>query len=168
MEKKLLLLGTLRIHEMHGYQINELLAQSVGMPIKLTKPNAYKLLNKMEQDGWITYREEREGNRPPRRVYAITEEGEIVFQQMLRDSLAAYSMPEFSSIVAFNFLELLPADEAVTLLQQRREKVAAHFNEVAEMPAEMREVHLSVEYLFRFYQTELAWIDEVIAQLSEP
>ena len=53
MEKKLLLLGTLRIHEMHGYQLNELLAQSVGMPIKLTRPNAYKLLNKMEQDGWI-------------------------------------------------------------------------------------------------------------------
>lgn len=167
MEKKLLLLGTLRIHEMHGYQLNELLAQSVGLPIKLTRPNAYKLLNRMEQDGWISYREEQEGNRPPRRVYAITGVGEIAFQQMLRESLSAYIVPEFSSIVALNFLELLPTDEAIALLQERRDKVAAHFNEVAEIPTDMREAHLSVEYLFRFYQTEIAWIDEVIAHLSD-
>jgi len=167
MEKKLLLLGTLRAHEMHGYQLNEMLRQSVGLPIRLTKPNAYKLLNKMEQDGWITYREEQEGNRPPRRVYKITKEGEIAFQNMLRDSLSAYLIPEFPSTVVFNFLELIPADEAVALLKQRREKIVAYFNEVDEIPAEMREAHLSVEYLFRFYQTEIEWLDEIIAQLSE-
>jgi DNA-binding PadR family transcriptional regulator len=167
MEKKLLLLGTLRSHEMHGYQINEMLKQSVGLPIKLTKPNAYKLLNKMEQDGWICYREEQEGNRPKRRVYSITEEGEAVFQQMLRDSLTIYLAPEFPSIVVFNFLELLPVDEAVALLQQRREKVVAHFDDMAEIPPDMREAHLSIEYLFRFYRNEIEWLDEIIAQLSE-
>lgn len=167
MEKKLLLLGTLRSHEMHGYQLNEMLSQSVGLPIKLTKPNAYKLLNKMEQDGWITYREERSGNRPPRRVFKITDKGEIVFQKMLRDSLAAYSIPEFPSTVGFNFLELLPRDEAVTLLQQRREKVISLYDEMTEIPDEMREAHLSVEYLYRFYQTEIAWLDEAIVRLKE-
>lgn len=167
MEKKLLLLGTLRSHEMHGYQLNEMLRQSVGLPIKLTKPNAYKLLNKMEQDGWITYREEREGNRPPRRVYKITEEGEIVFQEILRDSLAAYSIPEFPSTVGFNFLDLLPRDEAMILLQQRRGKVISLYDEMNEIPVEIREAHLSVEYLYRFYQTEIAWLDEVIGRLGE-
>lgn len=167
MEKKLLLLGTLRSHEMHGYQINEMLKQSVGLPIKLTKPNAYKLLNKMEQDGWIAFREEQEGNRPTRRVYSITEKGEIIFQQMLRESLADYAGPEFPSTVIFNFLDLLPAEEVVELLQQRREKVEALFSEMAEIPAEMREAHLSIEYLFRFYQNEMEWLDEIIAQLSD-
>lgn len=167
MEKKLLLLGTLRSHEMHGYQLNEMLRQSVGLPIKLTKPNAYKLLNKMEQDGWITYREEREGNRPSRRVYKITEEGEIVFQEILRDSLAAYSIPEFPSTVGFNFLDLLPRDEAMILLQQRRGKVISLYDEMNEIPVEIREAHLSVEYLYRFYQTEIAWLDEVIGRLGE-
>lgn len=168
MEKKLLLLGTLRAHEMHGYQLNEMLQQSVGLPIRLTKPNAYKLLNKMEQDGWISFREEQEGNRPPRRVYKITDEGEVAFQRMLRKSLAAYSAPEFPSTVVFNFLELLPTDEAIALLQQRRKKIVTYFTEVAEIPDEMREAHLSVEYLFRFYQTEIEWIDERIAQLNKP
>ena len=117
MEKKLLLLSLLRDHEMHGYQLSEMLGQRVGIPINLTKSNAYKLLNKMEQDSWITYREEQEGNRPPRRVYTITDDGEAVFQQMLRESLATYIAPEFPSTVAFNFLGLLPTDEAVALLQ---------------------------------------------------
>jgi DNA-binding PadR family transcriptional regulator len=166
MEKKLLLLGTLRSHEMHGYQFNEMLSQSVGIPIKLTKPNAYKLLKKMEQDGWITYREEQVGNRPPRRVYQITDAGEVVFQEMLRESLAAYSSPEFPSTVAFNFLELLPDDEAVVLLQQRREKVITLFDEIDGVPVEMREAHRGVEYLYRFYQTEIEWLDEMIARLS--
>ena len=167
MEKKLLLLSLLRDHEMHGYQLSEMLGQRVGIPINLTKSNAYKLLNKMEQDNWITYREEQEGNRPPRRVYTITDDGEAVFQQMLRESLATYIAPEFPSAVAFNFLGLLPTDEAVALLQQRREAVLVHFNEVAEIPDEMREAHLGIEYLARFYQTEIAWLDEIIAKLSE-
>ena len=43
MEKKLLLLGLLRSQEMHGYQINDVLAQGAGMSIVLSKANAYKL-----------------------------------------------------------------------------------------------------------------------------
>ena len=167
MEKKLLLLGALRAHEMHGYQLNEMLGQSVGLPIKLTKPNAYKLLNSMAQDGWIRDRTEQEGNRPPRRVYAITDKGEAAFQQMLHDSLAAYSVPEFPSAVSFNFLELLPAAEAITLMQQRRKLIVSHYEEMDEMPADIREAHLGAEYLYRFYRTEIEWLDEVIAQLSE-
>lgn len=166
MEKKLLLLGVLRAHEMHGYQLHEILGQSAGLPVKLTKPNAYKLLNKMAQDGWITYREEQEGNRPPRRVYAITDKGEAAFQQMLRSSLAAYDAPEFPGAVGLNFLELLPPDEAAALLQQRRAKVVIYFDELADLPTEMREAHLGAVYLYRFYQSEIEWLDDVIAQLS--
>jgi DNA-binding PadR family transcriptional regulator len=167
MEKKLLLLSALRDHEMHGYQLNEMLGQYAGIPIRLTRSNAYKLLKKMEQDGWVTFREEQEGNRPPRRVYQITPEGEAAFQQMLRDSLAGYAEPEFPSAVAFNYLELLPAEEAVSLLRQRREKVAAHLEDVAGIPDEMREAHLGIAYLNRFYQAEIEWLDDLITRLSK-
>ena len=167
MEKKLLLLGILRDHEMHGYQLNEMLSQTAGIPVKITRPNAYKLLNKMEQDGWVTYREEQEGNRPPRRVYQITDKGENAFQQMLRDSLATYTPPEFPGAVGFNFLQLLPAAEAVVLLQQRREKVAAHFTDLQQIPVELREMHPGIEYLIRFYQREIEWLDEIIIELNE-
>ena len=69
--------------------------------------------------------------------------------------------------VGFNFLELLPADETAALLGQRREIVAAHFDEIAMVPVEMREKHPGIEYLFRFYQSEIEWLDEIIVQLSD-
>jgi len=167
MEKKLLLLSLLRDHEMHGYQLSEVLGEHVGIPIRLTKSNAYKLLKKLEQDGWISYREEQEGNRPPRRVYQITPAGEAAFQQMLRESIADYADPEFPSAVAFNYLALLPPEEARRLLEQRREKVVAHLESVAGIPDEVRAAHLSVAYLQRFYQAEIEWLDELIAQLRK-
>jgi DNA-binding PadR family transcriptional regulator len=167
MEKKLLLLSLLRDHEMHGYQLSEMLCRNGGIPIHLTKPNAYKLLKKMEEGGWVTHYEEQEGNRPPRRVYQITEEGEAAYQQMLRENLANYSVPEFPSAVAFNLLSILPVGEAVNLLRGRREIIVAHLDEVLESPTEMHAIHWSIEYLIRFYQSEIEWLDEIIARLSE-
>ena len=166
MEKKLLILGVLRSQEMHGYQLSEHLDHTVGMAITLKKSNAYKLLNKMEEDGWVTYHEEREGNRPPRRVYAITPEGETAFQKMLRESLAAYPSPEFPGVIALNHLDALSPDEAVSLLGQRREKVEGRFREIDVVPADIRSLHPGFEYLHRYYLAELEWLDEVMAQVK--
>ena len=73
MEKKLLILGLLLSHGMHGYQLNEMLEHNPGTPISLKKSNAYKLLDDMEKDGWVTHTLEKEGNRPqrPQRRYGL-------------------------------------------------------------------------------------------------
>jgi DNA-binding PadR family transcriptional regulator len=166
MEKKLLLLGVLRGQEMHGYQLSEHLEHGGGMAITLKKSNAYKLLNQMEEEGWVTCHEEREGNRPPRRVCSITPEGEAAFQHMVRESLAAYPPPEFPSAVALNYLDALPANEAISLLEQRREKIQGRFDEIETLPADVRSTHLGIEYLYRFYSAELELLFEVIARLN--
>jgi len=88
MERKLLLLGLIRMQEMHGYQINELIDAHLGTSIQLKKPTAYKLLEAMMKDGWITDREEQEGNYPTRRVYSITPEGNAAFQRLLREKVS--------------------------------------------------------------------------------
>ncbi len=166
MEKKLLILGVLRNQEMHGYQLSEHLYHHVGMAITLKRSNAYKLLNKMEEDGWVNHHEEREGNRPPRRVYDITPEGEAAFQRMLRDSLVAYPTPEFPSLVVLNHLDALSPDEAVSLLGQRREKIEMRLSEIDAVSAQVRSMHLGIAYLHRFYSAELEWLDEVTGRLS--
>jgi DNA-binding PadR family transcriptional regulator len=166
MEKELLLLGVLRGQHMHGYQLNEHLEHDVGIAITLKKSNAYKLLSKMEKEGWVTAHEEREGKRPPRRVYAITPEGEAAFLRMLRKSLAAYPTPEFPSVVALDFLDQLPQNEAVSLLEQRRGKVEKRFHELEAVPDCVRRMHLGMAYLHRYYSAELGWIDEIIGSVD--
>ena len=166
MEKKLLLLGILRDHDMHGYQISEILSQDTGIGMTLKKANAYKLLNQMATDGWITYREEREGNRPPRRVYTIAPTGEAEFQQLLRKSLVAYPTPQMPSVIAYNYLGELPVEEAEALLRERREMVNQRFHQLETTPQEMLQAHMGMVYLHRFYTAELEWLDEIISQLN--
>ena len=119
MEKKLLLLGLLLSHDMHGYQLNEVLQQSPGMPIALKKSNAYKLLTVMEKDGWVTHTQEQEGNRPLRRVYTVTEIGKVAFDRLLRENLSTHPLPEFPGVVGLDFLHALPPEESIALLEKR-------------------------------------------------
>jgi DNA-binding PadR family transcriptional regulator len=166
MEKKLLLLGLLLSHDMHGYQLNEILQHNPGMPITLKKSNAYKLLNDMETDGWVTHQEEQEGNRPTRRVYTVTEKGETAFYRLLRENLATCLSPEFPGVVGLDFVYVLPTEEVITLLEQRHQAIEAKFQQLDGVSAEIRESHLAVEYLHHYYATELQWLAEVINRLQ--
>ena len=166
MEKKMLILGLLLSHDMHGYQLNEVLQHNPGTPISLTKSNAYKLLNDMERDGWITHTQEQVGNRPQRRVYSVTEEGKVEFFRLLRENLSSQPSPEFPGVVGLDFLHLLPSDEAAALLESRLQLVEKNFQQLDELPLQIRQSHLSSEYLHKFYATEIEWLSGIIKRLQ--
>jgi DNA-binding PadR family transcriptional regulator len=165
MEKKLLLLGYLLSHSMHGYQLSQILQHSPGLPITLTQPNAYRLLGSMESDGWVTYREEQEGNRPSRRVYTVTDAGRAAFYRLLRENLSACPTPEFPAAVGFDFVHTLPSEEAATLLKERYQAVQAKFEQLDAVSDEILQSHLTLEYLHHYYGTELEWLAGIIDRL---
>ena len=166
MERKLLLLGLLRSQEMSGYQLNELIDSHMRASVQLKKPTAYRLLSKMADDGWITYTEEREGNRPLRRVYAITPKGEAAFQQLLRDSLADYSPAEFRSAISLAFLDALPAEERLSLLRKRNSAIANLLQTALIHGDDHGGFRLLTEHQIRHLSTDLEWLSEVIARLE--
>lgn len=166
MENKLLILGLLLSHEMHGYQLFELLKQNPATPISLKKPNTYKLLGDMEEDGWVAHVTEQEGNRPPRQVYSVTEKGEKAFQQLLRENLSSHPSPEFPGLVGLDFIHLLPAADAASLLETRLKLVRSKFEELDQMDPEVRQTHLSAEYLHKFYRNEIEWLSKLKNRLE--
>lgn len=166
MERELLLLGLLRSQEMHGYQLHEAIDSHLGIGVHLTKPTAYRLLNNMAEDGWVTYREEQEGNRPPRRVYAITPQGEVAFQQLLRENLANYQPVEFTCHIGLAFLDELSAEEALPLLYRRRagiEELLESARAYCEHPGSLQ---LMLEHQVHQLAAELDWLDTVIARIQ--
>ena len=167
MERELLLLGLLRSHAMHGYQLNELIDRHLGASIQLTRPTAYRILAKMESDGWITCREEREGNRPTRRVYAITAKGEAAFQQLLRDSLSSYRPAAFQSDVSLAFLDELPVDESVPLLRRRQAVISDLLRRIGTDKAHHGSFQLLIEQQVHHLSAELEWLGGVIARLED-
>ena len=166
MERELLLLGLLRSHDMHGYQLNELIDRHLGASIQLTKPTAYRLLAKMEREGWITCRQEQEGNRPLRRVYAITAQGESAFQRLLRESLADYQPADLRSDISLAFLDLLAAHEALHLLGQRRAAIEDRLHTVQTSGRHHGSFQLLLDHQAHHLAAELAWLDQVMAHLE--
>lgn len=167
MDRELLLLGMLRMHEMHGYQINEIIDTHLGTSIELKKPTVYKLLGDMLEDGWISYREEQEGNYPTRRVYAITPQGEEAFQQMLRENLANYRPVSYLNNIGIVYLEALPAEEALSLLRQRRDEVDSFRQKIDADEEHQGGYQRMISYHLSHLKADLDWLDEIITSVEQ-
>ncbi|MBE2225665.1 MAG: PadR family transcriptional regulator [Anaerolineae bacterium] len=166
MERELLLLGLLQKEEMHGYQLHEFIDSFMQTCVDLKKSTAYYLLEKMAKEGYVTRTEEREGNRPPRRVYHLTAAGEECFLALLRQNLASYLPATFAGDTGLTFLDNLPASEAVSLLEQRRAQLAEAVAAIERAPLHTGTLQFMIEHQQVHLQSELAWLDSVIARLS--
>jgi DNA-binding PadR family transcriptional regulator len=166
MERELLLLGLLRMEKMHGYQINELIDVHLGTSIQLKKPTVYKLLANMLDDGWISYREEQQGNYPTKRVYEITDQGEMAFQELLRENLGEYRPASYLSNIGIVYLNAIPTEERRSILQQRRQEVDSFKEEIQSAEEHQGEFNLMLSYHLSHLEAELQWLDEVIDTLQ--
>jgi len=162
MERKLLVLGLLMNAEMHGYQIHEMIDVHLGSGIQLKKSLIYKLLAAMAEDGWLTYTEEQEGNRPTRRVYSITMQGVAAFNQLLLESLADYKPADFLGHIAIGYLDMLPPEQVLPLLAQRREKIEHLLRGTQDLGSHPGSHQLIIDHQIHHLKSELAWLDQVI------
>ncbi len=166
MNRELLLLGLIRQSEMHGYRIIEFIERDLAMCTDLKKPTAYFLLDKMAQNGWISWTEERDGNRPPRRTYQITTEGEGQFQKLLRESLAHYEPVKFSDDIALAFSEALSPAERLELLSRRYQALQAMVEAVRSTPSHPGMAQLAIDHQRVHLESELRWMDELMERIS--
>lgn len=167
MERELLLLGALRQQAMHGYQLHEFIERALASCTDLKKSTAYMLLDKMAAAGWVTQKETRAGNRPPRRVYRLTPAGEAKFQELLRANLASHTNVRFGGDIGLAFLDALKPAEALELLAQRRAALEASFNAANAAPAHEGSLQFVIEHQRRYLALELEWLDEVRTRLSQ-
>ena len=164
-ERELLLLGLLRQREMHGYQLSEFLDTHFGLFFDLKKATAYNVLGKMEEKGWVESREEQEGRRPPRRVFAITEEGEALFQERLRSSLAEYRPAVFPGNVPVLFLDALSGDERKSLLMERESLITER---IGTLEIHMDHInHPLLDHQLKIMRTERGWVRDLIKDAQD-
>lgn len=167
-ERTLLLLGMLRIESQHGYQLNEFIEHNLGRVTDMKKPTAYALLDRLEQAGAISSRLEQEGNRPPRKVYTITEQGRQLFLRLLSETLASAEPYVIAGDVGLMFLDALPLEEALKLLEQRLQTVRAQVAEIEHVPAHHmgQGIDLVIEHQAALLRADEAWLTRLIARLQ--
>lgn len=168
-ERALLLLGVLTIQRQHGYQINDFIERCGVTTMK--KPTAYAILDRLAAAGQIAVATERAGNRPPRKVYTITEAGRRLFGQLLARNIATADAPIASGDIGLMFLDHLPRAEALAGLRQRLEQLDALLAERAHPDLPRDHGHLSVALVLDHQAARLRadreWLAATIRRLED-
>jgi hypothetical protein len=100
-------------------------------------------------------------------VYAITAQGEVAFQRLLRENLANYQPSDFTCHIGLAFLDELSAEEGLPLLHKRRtemEKLLESTRAHGEHPGSLQ---LMLERQVYLLAAELEWLGTVIARLQD-
>ncbi len=82
---ELALLGLLRAHPSHAYELHLALqrTEALGLVWRLKQGNLYALLTKLEAAGYVESTLEPHGTRPPRKILQLTTAGRSAFQRWL-------------------------------------------------------------------------------------
>lgn len=128
-------LGSLGERSMHPYEISTMLrTRGKDGSIKLNYGSLYSVVAALEKHGFIEAVETvRDGNRPERTVYAITESGRLEFDDWLAELLGKPEK-EFSQLEAgLAYLPAFTPDRVVGLLEQRAEALDAEIAQIEGM-----------------------------------
>lgn len=162
----LAVLSCLMERPMHPYEISTTLRQrGKEQSIKLNYGSLYSVVESLRKHGLITTRETtREGRRPERTVYEITESGLAEFEDWLAELLATPAR-EFTSLEAgLSLMPGLPPDTVAELLETRATALRTELRALDAGFAEAAELSLPelflIESRFRhaMLHTELEFV----------
>jgi len=170
----LAVLSTLVHRPMHPYEIaNALRSWGKDQDIEIKWGSFYTVIRNMDKHGLIEAAEStREGRRPERTVYRITDAGRAELVDWARE-LISTPVPEQPRFRAgLSVMAALHPDEVIGLLRQRlltmegviaeaRESLAGY---LATIP---RLFLVESEYDLAIREAEAAWIRGLLAELSE-
>ena len=167
-ERALLLLGVLINQRQHGYQINDFIEQALCHVVTMKKPTAYALLDRLAAAGHVSLHVEQEGNRPPRKVYTITETGRALFYELLEHNLVSLDEPVFPGDIGLMFLNHLPLAEVVACLRQRLDQLDELPPQLDAVPRHSSPltVDLALDHVRTLRRADRDWLAATIARLE--
>jgi DNA-binding PadR family transcriptional regulator len=166
-ERILLLLGLLSTQSQHGYQINEFIEHNLGRVTLMKKATAYALLTRMEAAGLVEAEDEREGNRPTRRVYSITPTGTALMHEMLVTVLEEPNAGLPPGDIAVMYIASLDPDRAADALDRRITVLEEQISELEAAPKHPNVigVDLAIERRLTLLRADRDWFRDLIARL---
>lgn len=159
---------------MHPYEMaTTLRARNKHESIKLNYGSLYTVVDRLSRQGLIVPQEtQREGRRPERTVYAITEAGRIALEEWLSETLSL-PVKEYTQFeAALSLLPVLPPEEVGDLLEQRRLRLEFEVQSLRYTQELVVKEHIprlfsiETEYWLTLREAELAWVTELAKEIS--
>lgn len=160
---------------MHPYEmVSTMRGRGKHESVRLRYSSLYSVVEALEREGLILALEtRREGRRPERTIYGLTEAGRSDFLGWLRE-LVREPIKEYTQFAAgLSFIPALPPDEAEALLEER---VRLLEEEVGEMRSRLNEAEdhgvarlflIEHEHELVLREAELGWVRELIRKIRE-
>jgi DNA-binding PadR family transcriptional regulator len=161
---------------MHPYEMrHRIRVQEIDRVMKVTHGTLYSTVDRLTTAGLIQPIEtSRDGRRPERTVYEITDLGRDQLFDAIRDGLMRMK-PDYPSLAtSLTFASLLQPDEVALLLDRRRVEaesllggwnaaLEASLKSVANQQDPLPRIHLiEAEYLIALRRAELDWLNGII------
>jgi len=161
---------------MHPYELSRTLRDNGdARSIKFNHGSLYMVVQQLAKAGFVVEQEtSREGQRPERTVYALTDAGRVELRDWLRELVEEpqHEYPHF--VAALSLIGALPPSEVVGLLGRR-------LHRLAELRAEIRDlidttlaanVHplflIEEEYRLALLEAESSFVERFIERITHP
>ena len=165
------LLGFLREKPLHGYEIHRRMSdpEGLGLVWRIKQSQLYALLGKLEENGYVTSELESQGNRPPRKVYSLTNSGSAMFMEWVKNPVQHGREMRLNFMVKLFFARIEGKAVVAQLIDNQRDQ-CAQWLELVEISSEgeTKSFQNMIEW-FRAGQIEamLVWLDRCEAQFSQ-
>ena len=165
------ILGLLNEQSMSGYDIKRFLkglSWLIGSP---SYGSIYPALRGLLQDGLLSVEVSSGSDRPPRKIYSITDRGKQELSEWINQPAA--SSTSLKAFVMRLFLAgSLPHVNLVSQLRQRRTQVAEYRCVLQETAGTfVEEINfeqgLALDYGLAIAAAEIAWLDRALARISQ-
>ena len=159
---------------MHPYEMARVLRRTgKDRDMRIKWGSFYTVVRNLERHGFIEATgRDRQGRRPERTVYAITDAGRAELQDWARELVAVPEAEQSRFEAALSVLGVLAPDEATELLGRRLRTLDA---EIAARGAALEQARNQVarlflveaEYALAIHRAEAEWVRSVLVELTD-
>jgi len=157
---------------MHPYQMQRLIQQRHKDEfLELKKGSLYHAIERLAKAGFIEEDStSREGRRPERTIYRITESGEARLGEWLRYLLSCPVREPSSFVAALSFAPLLTPEDVADQLDLRMQQLECAMIAIEAVlerlvPQIGRVCLIEAEYAIAMKKAELQWVRKMIGEL---
>jgi DNA-binding PadR family transcriptional regulator len=168
-------LDLLQERDLHPYEMHQVMRERwTDRVVKLKAGSLYHAIERLAANALVEVVEtSREGRRPERTVYRITESGRVALTERLRVMLAerAEEYPEFP--LAVGMLNALERDDAMAQLLRRTIALELEVGGLERLAGRLTELglpklyQLDISYRIAVATAELNWTNELLRGLRE-
>ncbi len=158
------LLGLLMNEPKHGYELHQEFSRNLGRVWQIGLSQLYAQLKLLEEAGLVTAQTEPQSNRPPRKVYHLSSEGQEVFLHWVHQPTPYLRHIRVEFLARLYFFQQLPLPGLDQLVAEQKTVCHAQVKRFEQLAGETDDEFRRLVLEFRRGQLEsvIKWLDRCL------